>query len=328
MRTYLVFTNFDCNLRCSYCYQCKKWNDVFDPERACRYVSSRLHEDNPRDEDILVYCIGGEALLYPEKLDELFTRLTPVIEEFHCRPQFKIQTNGTLVSGERQKALIEKYRGNIRFGFSIDGCKARHDKNRCGSFDAAVAGLRTAQTLLPKERFSVKATFTPEDIPDYAENVVFLLGLGVETVVSNFTVQDPIPMELAPTLAEQMCLVVDWMEAHPECAIWQELLPPPDRVAHGCGIGETARCQTPDGTEYPCIQFACNKRQPSKNWRVEARMAPHTCRECVLYRECNPCYAYTRGDTAHVRPWCAYTWARAVARIYHSLKERKTTWHS
>lgn len=320
MRQYLIFTNYDCNLNCSYCYECKKWEDVFDPEAAFQYIVKRIDEDAPSPgEDIMVYCIGGEAFLHTEKLDTLFSKVLPYVHSLGCTPILKVQTNGTLLTGNAQQSLLKKYSDCLYLGFSIDGAKAKHDRDRCGSFDAAIAGLRAARDILPRDRFTVKATFTVQDIPFYADNVTFLLGLDVKGVIANFAVQEKIPMEQASILAEQMCLVVQWMKEHPGCAEWGELKYPGDRVTLGCGLGGGSRCISPDGKEYQCIQFACNKRTIPPNWKEEMKRACATCENCILFHECNPCYAYTLGDVEHVRPWCAYTWARAFARAFYML---------
>ncbi len=325
MRTYIVLTNSDCNLRCSYCCECRKRAAVFNVEDNIDYLLRRLGEDAPQaGEKVLLYCIGGESLLHPQKLDTFFSRVKERIDpRFAIDTRFMIQTNGTLVTRSEQSAFLEKWRNVVRLGFSIDGMKYKHNRDRCGSFDACIDGLEYAKTLLSPEQITIKGTFTVEDIPRFAENVKYLLSLGVSSVKSNFDTGTVIPERLASLLAWQMCSVVDWL-AETKCPTWWSELNDPSAFADlGCGVGDGSRCLGLDGHEYPCFVFASNNDR-----RAAVCQEANECTACVLKCCCVPCVAAMLAGGHAKRPWCAYTWARTIARMYAMLRKVEKPWHS
>lgn len=296
-----------------------------DVESNVDYIARRLEADAPAPgEKVSLYCIGGESLLYPKKLDDFFTRAKEALDtRFGVDTSFAIQTNGTLVTRPEQSGFLEKWRGAVRLGFSIDGMKYKHDRDRCGSFDACIEGLEHAKALLSPEQITIKGTFTVEDIPRFAENVKYLLSLGVSGVKSNFDTGAVIPERLTPLLAEQMCSVVDWI-AETKCPTWWSELNDPGAFADlGCGVGDGSRCLGLDGHEYPCFVFASNKDR-----RAPVYKEADECATCVLKCCCVPCAAAMVAGGHAKRPWCAYTWARTITRMYAKLRKVEKPWHT
>lgn len=126
-----------CNLRCAYCshfdseadtgQDCstKEWLTFFEELNRCAVME--------------VVIEGGEPLLRPD-LKEL---LQGIIDN---RMRFSILTNGTLITDEMAAFLAATPRCNY-VQVSIDGSwSGPHDKFRNdGSFDKAIAGLKTLQ---------------------------------------------------------------------------------------------------------------------------------------------------------------------------------------
>lgn len=166
-----------CNLKCKYCFYSnemealrdlptEKWIDFFRELGELKVMSVSL--------------TGGE--IFTRK--DIFTLIDEVINN---RMRYDLITNGTLINEE----IIRKFdvgKRKLRLNYiqiSIDGSTAQiHDKNRPGSFDRAVKGLR----LLKKEGFpvTVRTTISKNNLYDIENIADFLLeDIGLKSFSTN-----------------------------------------------------------------------------------------------------------------------------------------------
>ncbi|MBE0476060.1 MAG: radical SAM protein [Coriobacteriia bacterium] len=162
-----LYTNEDCNLRCSHC---------FLPPRPLRPPPGSLLE---RAEEALrlgaetVYLTGGEPFLR-EDLEELVAALAP-------RATVVVLTNGTLVTPRRMERLAALVPATLRrrlaFQVSLDGSREVHDARRGnGAFDRAVSGIE-ALTAFGRPP-AVSTTLTGANAGGAHEVTRMLPGLG------------------------------------------------------------------------------------------------------------------------------------------------------
>jgi len=155
-----IYTNFHCNLRCSYC-------SVASSPTARRRSMSPARFRDLVDEAVEtgfteIYVTGGEPFLEPDIVDMV---------EYACeRVSTVLLTNAMLFRG-RQRTELARLAGhaNLIVQTSIDGARPEtHDRNRGeGSWARAMDGIRIATDLGLPLRVGMTATVANEaEIPE------------------------------------------------------------------------------------------------------------------------------------------------------------------
>jgi uncharacterized protein len=87
-----------------------------------------------RHNSIILDFIGGDALQYPELLDQILTYFCEQLalrnHEWMYAWQVSISSNGVTLQNPKAREFCEKWRYNLSMGLSIDGCPELHDLNR------------------------------------------------------------------------------------------------------------------------------------------------------------------------------------------------------
>jgi len=165
-----LYTNFHCNLRCTYCSVASSptaRRRSMSPERFRRLVDEAV--DNGFTE---IYVTGGEPFLEPD--------IVAMAEYASERLPTVLLTNAMLFRG-RQLAELSRLAGrpNLVVQTSIDGARPEtHDRNRGdGSWARAMQGVAIAAGLhLP---IRVGMTRTDENADEVAELGVLLANMGI-----------------------------------------------------------------------------------------------------------------------------------------------------
>ena len=150
MRTIVLRTTNECNLRCKYCYDDNNHGNTMSKKIATdNFEKNELQiiEDSKKifegEKKGTIIFHGGEPLLVDvDLLDDFCTRLK---KEKDVR--FNIQTNGTLVNN-KTISFLKKH--NIRVGVSLDGScpeqnSSRIYKNGVNSFDSVMKKIKLLQ---------------------------------------------------------------------------------------------------------------------------------------------------------------------------------------
>lgn len=223
MKTIYIMTGFNCNLRCTYCYENLDNTKITDIEKIKEFVLYRLEQEQNHQEqgfaqdELMVDFIGGEPFLNPEMLDEVMQFVLDNAYKFGFRHVFwSFSSNGTLLTTPKCKHILEKYRNGINIGISIDGDKEKHDKyrltlNGTGSFDKALEGYKYAKSVLPPGRVGIKATFNRSSIKDYARCTKYLLTLEPDYLYSNFVFEEQYDEVDAAQMALELFDVIDYI---------------------------------------------------------------------------------------------------------------------
>jgi MoaA/NifB/PqqE/SkfB family radical SAM enzyme len=164
-----IYTNYDCNLRCSYCVA---ESSPSAPRReigldnACRLV------DEAADLGFQsIYFTGGEPFL----LDDIFAMLA----YSSARLPTAVLTNAMLLRGTRLEKLCSIANENLIIQVSLDGSEpAHHDPYRGhGSWKRTVEGIQ----LLQQRGFRVRlsTTETPANTEHLAQICQFFQQLGI-----------------------------------------------------------------------------------------------------------------------------------------------------
>ncbi len=164
-----MYTNFDCNLACDYC--CAR-SSPQTPRRALGVDRIRRLAAEAVDAGVIELLLtGGEPFLLPD-IDDLVAACTAVLPT-------TLLTNGMLFRGRRLEALRGMDTERLALQISLDSATPDlHDRHRGrGSWDRAVAGIRTAQA--EGFRVRVAATLPPEQTHQLEPFHTFLDSLGI-----------------------------------------------------------------------------------------------------------------------------------------------------
>lgn len=164
-----LYTNYDCNLRCSYCVA-KSGPNV--PRRALGLANvQRLVEEALELGFSDIFFTGGEPFILPD--------IYQMLSYSSARVRTTVLSNAMLLRGARLDKLVGIANPNLIVQVSLDGGRAEdHDAYRGkGAWDKTVEGIR----LLQERGFRVRlgTTETPANAP-YLERVCeFHRSLGI-----------------------------------------------------------------------------------------------------------------------------------------------------
>lgn len=164
-----IYTNYDCNLRCSYCVA------ESSPRAARRAINLETVQQLVDEAAELgfehLYFTGGEPLI----LDEIYAMLAYAA----ARLPTTLLTNAMLLRGRRLERLRAVDHPNLVVQVSLDGGQpAHHDAYRgAGSWEKTVAGLHTL--LEHGFRVRLSTTETPANCAHLDEICAFHRELGI-----------------------------------------------------------------------------------------------------------------------------------------------------
>ncbi len=164
-----IYTNYDCNLRCSYCVAKSSPNA---PRRALGITNvKRLVDEAVELGFSEVFFTGGEPFI----LNEIYEML----DYSSQRIPTTVLTNAMILRGTRLERLWAIANDNLIIQVSLDGATpADHDAYRGrGSWDKAVEGIKLLQER--RLRLKLSTTETALNSPHLAQICEFHRSLGI-----------------------------------------------------------------------------------------------------------------------------------------------------
>ena len=209
----LVLTH-QCNLRCTYCYEKHKDNNVMSFDTAKEILSKEMIADDG-SENVEIDMFGGEPLLEFELIKDIVE--WSKLQNWQKKYIFFIVTNGVPLNSE-MKEWLRMNKEYIQAGLSLDGTKRMHDINRCNSFDKI--DINFFRDTYPEQ--PIKMTISKETLPMLAEGVIFCHELGFEIACNLAYGIDWSEKENEKILEEQLMLLIEYYLANPtlkQCAL-------------------------------------------------------------------------------------------------------------
>jgi MoaA/NifB/PqqE/SkfB family radical SAM enzyme len=162
-----LYTNFNCNLRCTYC--CVRSSPEAPRRELGAHRVARIVAEAAALAVQELFLTGGEPFLLPD-IDEI------AIVCAAAAPT-TVLTNGMLFNGSRLDRLRRMPRARVTLQISLDGPTPEvHDANRgAGSWARAIEGIRIARD----EGFRVRLAATVASDDDAARFAAFLDGMGI-----------------------------------------------------------------------------------------------------------------------------------------------------
>lgn len=177
-----------CNLKCSYCAAGGDgtYGEAImklSVERTLPQLKFFLQRLKPNS-SFAISFVGGEPLLHPDAIFEIYRYVYAEAKERRLNPKFKIVTNGTLLT---EKTLEILRNMSVHLTISIDGRKEQNDLARPSrdgksTTDKIVSGLKE----LMDNRGSVASinfsSITTKSNCDIFENYLFLKSLNPDSM--------------------------------------------------------------------------------------------------------------------------------------------------
>lgn len=199
-----------CNLQCKYCYMVgKNNNNKLTLDIAKKIIDFVLVNKKMFNKKKVIWdFIGGEPFLEIDLLSKITDYLKFALKErnheWKNNYSVRILTNGLLYSSSAVQKYVKKHQKNLIIGFSLDGCKEKHDAQRIfqngkGSYDLVVKNVPLWLSQFPHGY--AKSTFSHEDLPLLKKSVIALWSLGIKDISANivfenvWTKDDPIIFE-------------------------------------------------------------------------------------------------------------------------------------
>lgn len=297
----MLLLTYNCNLKCSYCYEPKIFNHRMNVANAKKFI---LREINALDESytsVEIQFMGGEPLLEFPMMREL--------SEWIWRQVFKQEllvlfapTNGTLLDSE-MKEWFTKNKERIHLGLSFDGNLDMQDKNRSGS--STEVDIDFFVKTWPDQ--TVKMTISPDTVGMLSKGVKYLHSVGVRHISADMAMGKEIHWSRQSLLLykEQLIELSDFYIKNPQHTPFSMLQMDITSVLNydrtdgykTCACGEDLVCIDWTGDRYACHLFSPialpihNALQGQKiDFTNYELFISAQCTQCVLRRLCNQCY--------------------------------------
>lgn len=271
VQTITFIVTEDCNLRCKYCYITHKSNGkVLDIDVARKFIDFILETDSIRkSEAIVLEFIGGEPLLEAELIDQIcdYFKIQSYKNghNWYWNYRINITTNGINYSSEPVQKLINKNKGKIGVGITIDGTKEKHDLQRVfpngeGSYETIMKNLDLWLKQFPGE---TKVTFASADLSLLKESIIHLWKLGIQDVAANVVYENVWEDGDEHIFEEQLLKLADYIIENDlydlyTCTLFDDSIGMPykkeDLRLTSCGAGKMIAL-SPTGDLYPCMRY-------------------------------------------------------------------------
>lgn len=314
----IILLTYDCNLRCSYCYEPKRKHKAMTIESAKAIVQKALDDVDDSYDSVEVHFMGGEPLLR-------FDVIRAVCECLWSTPQripvarISAPTNGTLVNDSMRGWLAEN-RDRFKLLLSFDGTRLMQNMNRSGS--AARIDLDFFRDTYPD--ITVKMTMSPSTIGSLCDGVEYLYAKGFRGIEASLALGKELgwQKEHLRQLSKELERLVAFYAAHTDIKpfallnihVWRILYDNAEPLV--CYCGRDILCYDCDGETYPCQIFSPitisegeARKARTLDFDTIRRERNPACGRCMLKSVCTTCYGMNyieRGDCNSPSPFfCA-----------------------
>lgn len=319
-----------CNLKCIYCYEKQRNNNIMSVDIAKSIISKSFAEY--KDADFLEFDFhGGEIVLAFDFICEVCNWTWK--QSWNKDYIFHATTNGTLIHGYIQEWFRENaHRFNL--GLSLDGNKMMHDLNRSNSYDKIDFDF----FLKTYPHQPVKMTISPITLPSLFDGIqdIYNKGFDVSANLAYGMYWDS--QSLKKAYQKELSRLVDWYICHPQKKVVNLLsdrglkyigkcISDHKKQKHRkwCGTGENMKCYSVEGYASPCQFFnpssnSYYSRELLSSLDFSKVIIDEECSNCPILSICPTCYGanYSTRKELNKRPdvMCDYRKIESLASSF------------
>lgn len=324
----ILLITYDCNLRCSYCYEPKKAHRKMSVDSAKNVLRMAIDGLDESYDSIIVQFMGGEPLLQFDLIREVSEWLWSLELKLRIK-NVHAPTNGTVLNPEMKKWLVNN-KDRFSLALSVDGNRLMHNMNRSDSADEI--DLEFFARTFPD--VAVKMTLSPKTIGHFYEGYKFLHEQGFNEIGPSLAIGDNIgwKQEHLKTMNEQLDLLIQYFIENPEVRrvgnfalpVWNIL--DPDAPDLACRVGRDIVCYDCNETPYPCHIFspiAMDAKKSAESTLIDfeaARKQVGPCSHCLLNKVCSRCFGINYRDRGDCMQPSAFDCAQFKLFFYANCK--------
>ena len=299
-KSLMLLITYNCNLRCSYCYEPKTKNFKMSVQKAKQILIERIQKYELEYNTIEVQFMGGEPFLEFPLIKEVSEWLWTL--NLKCNLVIFAPTNGTILTDEIKNWLTHN-KERFTIGLSFDGDKLMQDLNR--TMSSYKVNLSYFVNNWPDQ--SVKMTISPETISTLASGVKYLHQSGFKHITADLAMGNSVKWTQNSLLTYKLQLsqLEDYYLEHPELYPFsmlnidlRSLIQDNNENVKSCGCGETLECIDWTGKSYACHLFSpvalpvekANRSNEIYDFHNHTIFDYAICRKCMLNTICNHCY--------------------------------------
>lgn len=188
---FVVHLNYDCNLRCEYCYQNVIHNKCVMNEKnlfdTIKFIVNVVKDNISEMVDICL--IGGEPTLHSNLVLRFMKEIN---QKIHLNIHYSIVTNGVFSDFDAVKEMVKL--GLKEFIITVDGPKYIHDSLRffpqkVGSYDIILSNLKKMSLWFPEVLVSINCNLNTQNINHIEDFLVDLKLNNIEyPVIYSFVI--------------------------------------------------------------------------------------------------------------------------------------------
>lgn len=315
----------ECNMRCQYCFASEGHyggTRGLMPLATAKQAVDFLLKASKERRHCEIDFFGGEPTLNFEVLKETVAYGKQQAAKLGKILKFTITTNALHLTEE----MIDFINGEqLSLVLSLDGRQAVHDRYRVlpgggGSWEQVLANCQQIVAGRQDNNYYLRGTYTRHNL-DFAEDVKEMVrhgftSLSLEPVVLKQEAEQALQEEDLPRLFAEyeklVALLWEWELKGKKIYFFHFELdldqgPCAKKRALGCGAGNAYLAVTPDGSLYPCHQFADQPDFCAGDVAVGADLTKLTCfqvADSVEKAACQDCFArFFCGGGCHAAAW-------------------------
>ena len=321
-----------CNLKCKYCYETYKSNDVMDIELAKSLINNAF-SDLGNEEILKIEIRGGEPLVRFDWIKQVCEWIWYNYKQNNYYIYFV--TNGTLLNTNIRE-WIKTNREKLKVVLSLDGYKNTHNHNRFNSFDMIdLDFFLETWNVVP-----VICTLTPECLDNLYEDCMFFLKNRFRVTVNIVLGYKWSTTDIEKCASELIKVADDLaMKEYPgyinlfgKLSMHYQKSDNDKRKKIKCKAANNRELYTPDGNKYPCQLFIPDafNRNVLKGvdyirMMKECDANPVECSDCFLFFQCQCCPGYAMNShgtmTYRTQMECDITLMRVLVNAYYWIKK-------
>ena len=271
----------DCNLRCTYCYQCKKIPNKMSLDECKQAIDMIFGCDNDKycnfifHEPFILHFIGGEPFLEDKTIYYASKYFVEKLKENHMEDlnwYIWIPTNGIPLYKEYAQKFVEEFKDKLSLTISLDGCEECHNACRKtitgeGSYAATKKAFIEFNKRLGKGHYpDTKFTMSPDNIQFYSKSMIEWIQEGVYNIFSNWILEGSYSIEDARKYYYEAKKVADYiidndMEYLVRYAVFDrtsDTMQEPYTSQVACGAAGYNIAVIPGGYILPCVRLAAS----------------------------------------------------------------------